>query len=242
MTNTPITQRTILKEALPSQYLGEARSIRMFLPPGFDERVSYPVVYCQDGEQFFNFGRIATVATELILQQAVKPMIVVGVDVDVRKRTSEYSPDGERFGDYSAFFIEELIPYVERRLPVRDTVDGRVAAGDSLGGTVSLHLALDHPRVFRRVLSFSGAFLASTRTRIQLEKSLSELEMYMLIGLQETAVETANGTFDFLDLNRTARELLAERGAKLAYYEEDGKHIWGFWQKHMAEALRHFFG
>ena len=241
MSNSNLYKRTILKKSLPSNHLAESRQLRIFLPPGYDERIAYPVVYCQDGEQFFNFGRIATVATELILEQNIQPMIIVGVDVDVQKRTSEYSPEGQRFSAYCSFFIEELLPYIEGILPVRDTAEGRVIAGDSLGATVSLHLALDHPSKLRNVLSLSGAYLASSQSRVTHETNLSDLDIYMLIGEQEQEVVTANGTFDFLQLNRTMQGMLLERKAQLVYREADGKHIWGFWQKYMAEALLHFF-
>jgi enterochelin esterase-like enzyme len=91
-------QRTIEKSYVPSTHLAEGgREVRVFLPPGYQELISYPVIYCQDGEQFFNFGRIATQATKLILDEAMEPMIIVGIDVDVKYRTEEYSPEGDRF-------------------------------------------------------------------------------------------------------------------------------------------------
>lgn len=46
-------------------------------PPGYNEVLSYPVVYCQDGEEFFNFGRIATLAGQLIVEEDVEPFIIV---------------------------------------------------------------------------------------------------------------------------------------------------------------------
>ena len=58
-------KRTIVKDEVTSVLLGENRSLRIYLPPGYNELLSYPVIYCQDGEQFFNFGRIATTLTRL---------------------------------------------------------------------------------------------------------------------------------------------------------------------------------
>ena len=66
----------------PLILLGENRSLRIYLPPGYNELLSYPVIYCQDGEQFFNFGRIATTITRCILDEGLEPAIVVGVDVN----------------------------------------------------------------------------------------------------------------------------------------------------------------
>ncbi len=235
-------KRTLIKENLPSEALQETRSIRIVLPPGYNELLTYPVLYCQDGEDFINFGRLATQMTRLILDEDLGPAIIVAVDVNKAVRTDEYSPEGTRFSAYCRFFAEELIPFIERKYPVRTNPESRILAGDSLGGTVSLHLALDYPDLFTRVLSLSGAFLASTQERIRHEQDLSWLELYMLIGLQEESVETTRGTFDFLAANRAARELLEERNTQLTYLEEEGKHLWGFWQQELPSALHHFLG
>lgn len=233
-------KRTIVRKEIPSTFLRQNRPIRIFLPPGYDELVSYPVIYCQDGEQFFNFGRIVTQMNRLIFDEGVQPAIIVGVDVDLSVRTSEYAPEGERFAAYCRFFAEELAPFIERRYPVRASAGERILAGDSLGGTVSAHLALNYPDLFSQVLSLSGAFLHSTRERIRQEDDLSRLSIYMLVGLDETEVKTERGTFNFLEENRKTKELLAEKNARLVYVEKPGRHIWGFWQQELPEAIKYF--
>lgn len=240
--DTRLYKRTIVKDEVTSELLGENRSLRIYLPPGYNELLSYPVIYCQDGEQFFNFGRIATTLTRLILDEDLEPAIVVGVDVNNANRTSEYAPEGERHDRYCQFFAEELLPYVESRYPVRTERTERILAGDSLGGTVSLHLALDYPSLFCRVISLSGAFFDITRERIKQEDDLSWLEIYMLIGLDETDVTTERGTFDFVRENRLTQTFLEEKKATLLYIEKPGKHIWGFWQVELAATLHYFLG
>ena len=101
-------KRTIVKELEPSPALGESRPVRIYLPPGYNELLSYPVIYCQDGEDFFNFGRIATTMNHLIFDEDVQPAIIVGVDVDKSIRTSEYAPEGARFPSYCRFFGAHL--------------------------------------------------------------------------------------------------------------------------------------
>ncbi|CAM3412776.1 alpha/beta hydrolase [Marinicrinis lubricantis] len=240
MSDSKYYQRTIVKEQLDSTFLGMQRNLRVYLPPGYNELHSYPAIYCQDGEEFFNFGRIATHATRLILDEGLQPAIIVGVDVNMPERTNEYSPDGSRFGAYCQFFTKELLPFIEERYPVRPQPDDRILAGDSLGGTVSLHLVLDYPELFKKVLSLSGAFLPSTITRLQQEPDLSFLDIYMLIGTDETEVKTERGTFDFLQLNRETKEILERKNVRPVYLEREGKHIWGFWQKELPEALSYF--
>jgi enterochelin esterase-like enzyme len=233
-------KRTVVKELVPSKALGMERTVRVLLPPGYQELISYPVIYCQDGEQFFNFGRIATHMNRLIYDEGVDPAIIVGVDVDTSTRTSEYAPEGSRFSAYRHFFTQELLPFIEQKYPVRKTARERILAGDSLGGTMSLHLALDYRDLFAQVISLSGAFLQTTRDRLFVESDLSWLKLYMLIGTDELEVKTERGTFDFLDANRLTRQLLEERNSRLTYVEKPGKHLWGFWQNELPEAMKLF--
>ncbi|MBP1995683.1 alpha/beta hydrolase [Paenibacillus eucommiae] len=240
MEDSKYYKRTIHKEEIFSAHLNTTRSLRIFLPPGYNEMLSYPVIYCQDGEQFFNFGRIATTLTRGILDEGLEPVIVVGVDVQLATRTDEYSPDGSQFNSYCRFFTEEMLPYIEANYPVRTERSERILAGDSLGGTISVHLALDYPSLFCRVISLSGAFFEKTRERIDAEADLSWLELYMLIGTEESEVSTERGVFDFVTDNRLAQRIFEQKKAALHYIEKPGKHVWGFWQLELPEALHYF--
>ncbi|WP_010273978.1 alpha/beta hydrolase [Paenibacillus senegalensis] len=241
MSEQNIYHRKIVKKQLHSEALNTTRDYWVYLPPGYNELTTYHVVYCQDGLEFLNFGRIATITNRLIIEENMQPIIIAGLHVDMPNRTEEYSPDGVRYPAYRQFWTEEFIPEIERDFPVGNTRSERVLAGDSLGATVSLHLALDYPDHYSQILSLSGAFLEPTRQRLQQERDLSWLELYQLIGLQETAVPTQRGTFDFLSANREAKQLLEEKSAAVNYVEAEGKHIWGFWQKHLPAGLLHFF-
>lgn len=240
MTDSRYLKRTIIKEEIESKYLGEKRFLRIYLPPGYNEIISYPVVYCQDGEEFFNFGRIATHANRLILDEGVDPFIIVGVEVNTAVRTEEYAPFGNRFDAYTSCFTEEIIPFIERNYPVRSEPRERVLAGDSLGATVSLHLAMKNPELFSKIISLSGAYYEPSLEILARETDLSFLSLFMIVGLQEDHYTTDTGTYNFVELNRKARVLLEERGAKVAYSEKDGKHLWGFWQQELPDALMHF--
>lgn len=241
MAKEHVYKRTLVRKTISSAALEQDREITVYLPPGYNELLTYPVIYCQDGLEFFNFGRIATTANEQILDYGMEPVIIVGVHVDLERRSADYSPNGSRFPAYRTFFTEEMLPWVESNYPIRREAASRVLAGDSLGGTVSLHLALERPDLFRNVLSLSGAFFGSTREKLNEKNDLSALSIYMLIGLQETDVKTEWGTIDFLTYNREAKTLLERKNAALRYIERDGKHTWGFWQQELPSALRYFF-
>ncbi len=240
MSSQSYHKRTIIREQIASDFLRENRRVKVFLPPGYENIGSYPVIYCQDGDDFFQLGRIATFATQLILDENMDPPLIVGVEVDKTKRTSEYAPEGSRFAAYLKFFHDELIPFIEARYAARREPSERILAGDSLGATVSLHLALDYPDTFSKLISLSGAFLPTSQLRAAEARDLQSLHAYMLVGEQETEVATQRGSYNFLIFNREMSLLLRDKGAKLAYLEKPGKHTWGFWQKELPDALRHF--
>lgn len=235
----PYTKRTIMKHQIYSETLDSKRDYWVYLPPGYSELVSYPVIYCQDGLEFLNYGRIATQMNYLILEEDLQPAIIVGVHVDLPNRNEEYAPNGSRYKQYAHFFTEQLLPEVERQYPIRRTPKERIIAGDSLGATVSLQLALDRSDLFGKVLSLSGAYRNPSKEQIVLHADLSHLQIYMLIGKQETEVQTKWGTENFLQLNRETLPLLETRGAEVAYYEQDGTHVWGFWQQYIPQALHY---
>ncbi|MCL6547965.1 MAG: esterase family protein [Alicyclobacillus sp.] len=220
-----------------STHLREERTIKVCLPPGYEAGRPYPVLYCHDGGEFFTHGRIATIAHRRMWEGVLRPLVIVGITVERSKRTDEYAPDGARSAPYLRFVAEECIPFVESRYSLAPNGEQRLMAGVSLGATASLLLHLRYPRLFSRLLLFSGAFYRTALQQVEEVRSLPGLAVWMVVGRQETAVETPHGTYDFLSLNRSTRDLLLARGAIVAYQEADGQHLWGFWQRQLPGAL-----
>ncbi|TCS95973.1 alpha/beta hydrolase [Hazenella coriacea] len=233
-------KRIIKRENLTSQFLQDTKEILIFLPPNYDETHPYPWMILHDGNDYFNLGRIVTQATQMIADNLIHPLILVAVPVDKSVRTSEYSPVGSRNQLHQRMIVEELIPMIQDRYSVHP--DQLVVGGSSLGGTVSLHLALQYPHLFKRVLSQSGAFLKQTKEEILQTQSLKHLTIYQSIGKSETAVPTHMGNLDLVARNRVVHQYLNEKEAHVHYVEEEGDHTWGFWQKDLPSALQFFFG
>jgi enterochelin esterase-like enzyme len=235
-------KRTIVRETIQSQSLGTNKEIHISLPPDYNQNQTYPLLILHDGPDYFNLGRIVTQANQLMVDGKIKQIVMVAVPVDKAVRTQEYSPIGERNQAHKEFIMNELLPFLEENYPVDLSTENLVIGGSSLGGTVSLHLALDYPEQVQNVLSQSGAFLEATKEQIQKTSSLSYLTIYQSIGLKETAVPTHMGTIDLVTRNREVYELLRKKNAHVYYIEEDGDHTWGFWQKELPRALGFFFG
>lgn len=230
------TRRTIKSHNLYSTHLLEERTIKICLPQNFDPGRSYPVVYCQDGNEFFTHGRIATIANQMVGEGEIDPLLIVGIAVNHKRRSDDYAIGGIRSEAYRRFVVEECLPFIENHYPV--DADQRFFAGVSLGAAATLSLAMADPDRFNKLLLFSGAYYPAAQTAVKAAQGLFALRCYMLVGRQETALETDTGVYNFYELNQQMRSLFESQGVAVDYEEADGTHIWGFWQSHLPDALR----
>ena len=242
MVDEMYTKRRIEGHSLYSAHLSEERTIKVYLPPEFDRQRMYPILYCHDGNEFFTHGRIATIANEMTANGLLTPLIIVGIAVNVDHRTEDYALSGKRHEAYVRFVAEECIPFVERLYPISQEMSARAMAGISLGAVATLRLAKHMGARLPNVLLFSGAYYDSFLTYIREQNAVERLSAYMVVGLAETTVDTPAGTYDFLQANRSMKTILEAQGAAVAYREEEGKHIWGFWQRHLPAALQWLSG
>ncbi len=235
--------RTIKRERFKSAYLDETKEFLIFLPGDKNSlQKNYPLLVLHDGNDYFNLGRIVTQAVQMIYDGRLVPFVMVAVPVDKEKRTLEYAPAGERQPQHMQMVMEELLPLVREKYPVSPEKEDLVIGGSSLGGTVSLHIALKYPEQVNNILSQSGAFVEATSEEINRQDSLSHLRIYQSIGTSETAVPTHMGYLDLLARNREICRNLIEKKAQVHYIEKDGAHTWGFWQRDLSDALKYFFG
>ncbi|MBC7815352.1 MAG: hypothetical protein IAG10_00470 [Planctomycetaceae bacterium] len=138
------------------------RDLLVWLPPGYDDAANvnrrYPVLYLQDGQNIFE--KLPSVpgeweadetATRLIAENAIEPIIIVGIPNAGAMRAAEYSPidilEGVTAkGDAYVDFLErEVVRRVERAFRVKGGADNTAIGGSSLGGVISIYAATRHP-------------------------------------------------------------------------------------------------
>ena len=157
-------------ESFHSAHLEHDRDVVVYVPPGYDESdARYPVVYLHDGQNLFDpataFGgthwRAGETATALIEAGTIAPVILVGIYNTGKHRIDEYTPthDRRRGGGaadaYGRFIVEELKPVIDAGYrTIADRAHTGIG-GSSLGGLVSLYVALKHPAVFGKAAVMS---------------------------------------------------------------------------------------
>lgn len=236
-----LQKRKVYTHWLKSQVFGSPRALKIFLPLNYREDRAYPVLYLQDGQDYFVMGRIATLAQELISRGLMQECLLVGVGVERRRRWSEYHPHGEQFHLYQKFLLHEIIPYMDAHYSTLPFARHRAIGGASLGAVAALWLAGTHPGTFSAVVAQSGAFSPEIQGQIW-ELDLRYVRIYQSVGLLEHRARTPLGVWDILGWNRKVAERLKEKEASLHYREiEEGEHTWGLWQKDLPAVLTWLF-
>lgn len=155
-----------------SPELGNRRDVLVWLPPGYrDGARRYPVVYMHDGGNVFDastsFAGVEWRADETAAELARRgrPLIVVAVAASPDgQRLSEYGPwpvpalgAAGRGDAYADFVARTLKPLIDARFRTRPGRASTAVLGSSMGGLVSLYMALRDPEVF----GFAGALSPS---------------------------------------------------------------------------------
>lgn len=149
------------------------RSVFIYLPVQYttDPERRFPVFYLHDAQNLIDpktsyipgeTWQAHTTADRLALSGGIEPVILVGIANAGRRRVAEYTPgrderlDGGGEGRaYGTMLINELKPLVDQAYRTRTGPADTALGGSSLGGLISLYLALERPDVFGKVAAMS---------------------------------------------------------------------------------------
>jgi S-formylglutathione hydrolase FrmB len=248
-----------------SRLVGAPLPYNVILPADYKRGASkskrYPVLYLLHGLG----GSAADWVSErahLADHAAAYPFIVVVPEGKDGWYTDGIAPN-EKFESY---FLQELIPDVDRRFRTVAAREGRAVAGLSMGGYGSLKFGLKHPELFAFAASMSGALAAAswlpdekllefirpsiarvygpadqpgneTRRANDIYRIVRELPPEKIKALPFLYLDC--GTEDFLiGVNRDFSALLLEKKVAHEFRESPGTHSWPYWDRQVQEVLR----
>jgi predicted alpha/beta superfamily hydrolase len=239
-----------------SKILGNKRDVTIYLPASYDERPDrrYPVLYMQDGQNLFDAERayipgqhwkLKEAADAAIGERTASAMIIVAVDHAGTGRLDEYTPvqdakhkGGGRADDYARMLVEELKPLIDERFRTLPDAPNTGIAGSSLGGLVSLHVALTRPDVFGRVAAMSPSVWWGNRA------ILDEIDAYDGPTLRLWTDIGGREGMEALQNVRELRDRINAKGWRDAFrYFEDRRadHSERAWQKRVRTVLEFLF-
>lgn len=147
--------------SVPSQILGRPVEVCIVLPADYANSTKrFPVLYYLHGlfeneHSWIDRGG-QSILEGLVASGDVGEFIVVLPDGG--KSFYINSLDGR--GRYEDFFVQELVPWVDRNFRTLASRPARGIAGDSMGGYGSLHLGMRHADLFGSVSAQSAALIA----------------------------------------------------------------------------------
>ncbi|MFT5777317.1 MAG: enterochelin esterase-like enzyme [Crocinitomicaceae bacterium] len=172
-------------DSIFSNSLNEYRKMNIYLPKGYKEGQSYPVIYAPDGYSIdlYEDDDHKLILDSLINNDLIPPMIYVasfcnnrdakdlkvflanGDSVYYTFRNFEYvqyradeSVDSVlhlRFDQHLTYFTEELIPSIENQFMLPDMKENRYFYGVSNGGGFGVNMFFKRPELIATYLCFS---------------------------------------------------------------------------------------
>ncbi|KAF5070347.1 alpha/beta hydrolase-fold protein [Proteiniclasticum sp. QWL-01] len=248
-------------------YDGSKRKIRVLLPDGANKSATYPALYLFDGQNVFDpedsyVGVTWEVreAIELLTDQGkLAPMVIIAIDHAEERRLNEYGPFSMKYkrrkikGEgirFAQFLVEELIPYLEKKLPLIPKASSRYLAGSSMGGLMTAYTVLAYPDFFAKAGIFS---LCSWISKDEFSSFMdqhqvdSDLDFYIQVGGREgldisTGKEQKKTSRTYLQDTLDFTEKLKEIGTKedqiLLRIGSDDWHSESCWKNYMPEFLQ----
>lgn len=229
------------EEIIDSKYLQEKMSLMIYTPDGYSPFLQYNICIMQDGNDYYQMGRVASVSDQLHEDGEIEHTIFIGIHYqDKHDRRKKYHPDGDQQDAYIQFLSQEVVPFLDENFSTLQTGQGRILMGDSLAGTLALMTAVKYPDTFGKVVMQSPYVDQTVLHLVESIENIAMLDIYHTIGENETAVNTTDGlTLDFLLPNRDLSELLLNKGMNYKYKElTDAQHTWGYWQTDLPTALK----
>lgn len=168
-----------------------AREISVWLPPHFDLRRRYAVLYMHDGQMLFDPSRtwnrkaweVDRVAAHLQMTGKLRDFLIVGIPNDAPRRHAEFFPQAAlaflqpddlraRFvtqalggraaaDDYLRFLVEVVKPAVDAHYPTLPGRESTFIMGSSMGGLISLYALCEYPHVFGGAAALSTHWIGS---------------------------------------------------------------------------------
>jgi len=148
--------KLVVTTSHPAPY---TRRVAVYVPAQYVAGAVAPFIVGADGPDRGLF----TALDNLIAAKRLPVMVAVSIgngggDAQGSERGLEYDTMS---GKYAEFVEREVLPQVEAQCHVRLTKDpdGRATMGGSSGGSAALEMAWYHPKLYHRVLTYSGTYV-----------------------------------------------------------------------------------
>jgi enterochelin esterase-like enzyme len=233
---------TLTERQYDSKTIGVMRYFYIYLPPGYNPNVTYPVMYLLHGlggtHTEWLGGNPNEILSNLINAGEAKPMIVVmpnarAMNPDAVPSIQLSDEHIEAFHNFIYDLKNDLMPFINDNYPVSNERNKRAIAGLSMGGMESLHIGIRMPETF----GFIGAFSAAPTLPLTPEQMKIPYEYKY-----DTFIMICCGLKDnLLSYSRNYNQYLVDNGVKTTYYTIPGGHDFGVWKNGLYNFAKRIF-
>ena len=150
----------VVQVLFPSPSTNSTKRAFVYLPPQYDGKKKFPVLYLQHGwgedeTAWSNQGHANLIMDNMIAEGKCDPFIIVmtyGMTNDVKFG----GLGGFNFKDFETVLVDELVPYIDANFKTIAKKDSRAMAGLSMGGMETRAITLARPEVFAYYGLLSG--------------------------------------------------------------------------------------
>lgn len=231
--------------------LERERTIRVYLPPGYDAvNKEYPVLYLHDGQNLYDDATsyagewgVDETLNRLAAEEGLE-IIAVGIDNGGNLRLHEMNPyDHPKYGHaegdaYLDFIVSDLKPFIDQTYRTKAGKADTGIMGSSLGGLISHYALASYPDVFSRGGLFSPSYWFAPAL-YDLEAGRNAYpgsRIYILAGeKEEDMVAPAERMYQLLLEQGQPKDLIQMK------VDPEGAHNETFWKRYFPDAVRWLF-
>lgn len=267
----PFSEADILTENvwIRSRNLDRNTDLDFFLPPTEMTGEDLTLLLINDGQDMGKM-HFDSILRKLYAAGELRPVLCCAIHAGADRKleygtqhTPDYKNRGNKAGQYNAFVLEELLPFIREKFN-RFAFSETAFAGFSLGGLSAMDIVWNNPSVFSKAGLFSSSFwwrsldqddpeYDDDRHRIMHQQVRNGthapgLKFFFQCGkLDENRDRNKNGIIDSIDDTLDLIKELAAKGydreKDISYLElEDGHHDVFTWGRAMPEFLKWGWG
>ena len=232
---------TLKEMVFESEALGGPRRVVLYLPARFRTTRRYPLLVVHDGPEYLKYAGMKTVLDNLIYRLEIPGMIVALTHPE--KRLKEYA----NYEPHARYLTEELVPFLEKELPLLDAPRHRGLMGASFGAVAALSTAWRYPCFYGRLLLQSGSFAFTDIGEHQRGPAFDPVVKFMNAYRADPKpvsekVFVSCGIYEAnIYENRSIVPFLQKTGMEIRYVEARDGHNWENWRDRMREGLSWLF-
>lgn len=180
----------------------DSRNVDIWLPENYSEGNHYPVLYMHDGQMLFDSTqtwnnqewKVDEVAGNLIANNKIPPVIVVGIWNNGDQRFAEYFPEKAinyipkvqrdslmklgpvelKADNYLTFLVKELKTFVDSTYSTKSGAEHSYLMGSSMGGLISIYTLSEYPDVFGGAACLSTHWVGSSEAATIIPKAIND--------------------------------------------------------------------